>query len=392
MEQILNNIRIARVSTVPFFIVTQLKSQLEALTESGAEVTIVASNDDLSDNLTLINKCSFKPVSIPRQIHLITDFMALIKLWNLFRKEQFSIVHSTTPKAGLLCSIAAKLAGVPICIHTYTGQPWVTMSGIKKYIAKFSDKLIARLNIGCYTDSVSQKDFLIQQKIIQPNKLKVIGSGSLAGVSLSRFSQTNFTDAERKQLKHSLGIDDSKQVLLFIGRITKEKGVFELIDAMHQLLKKTADIVLLIVGPFEQQNEQSIREYAQKLCANQVIFTGFDAKPERFMAISDLLCLPSYREGFGTVVIEAAAMGIPVVATKIYGLVDAVIDGVTGVLVEPQNSIQLAQALEALLSNKQLRQKMGEQAKLRAEKDFDSRYCNQLLINEYKMLLMSSSK
>ncbi len=383
----MQDVRLARVSTIPFFVFTQLRSQLESLADSGIKVSIVSSADELSDSLSHIKGCTFKPIHIAREITLVPDLLALIQLWRLFRKEGYHLIHSTTPKAGLLCAIAAKLAGVPVCIHTFTGQPWVTMSGMRKKLVQWSDKLIARLNTRCYTDSFSQRDFLVANKIAAADKLKVIGSGSLAGVDTQRFSQDNFSATDKQKLKNSLNIDLSSKVLLFIGRITKEKGIFELLEAVHTLLKNNYPVTLIIVGPFDQNNEQEIRAHAQALCGNKVVFTGFQTAPERFIAISDVLCLPSYREGFGTVVLEAAAMGVPTLGSDIYGLSDAVIDGKTGILVEPRQSAPLAEALMRLLSDEPFRVLLGEQAKNRVIKEFDSRHYNQLLIDEYKQLL-----
>lgn len=387
MNNSLQNIRIARVSTIPFFILTQLRTQLEDLVDARADVSVISSAGELSEDLQIVRGCRFHFLSIAREIRFFSDVVTLVRLWRLFRKEKFHIIHSTTPKAGLLCAIAAKLAGTPVCIHTYTGQTWVTMKGIKKTLVKYSDKLIAWFNTCCYTDSFSQREFLIENKIICLDKIHVIGSGSLAGVDTGRFSLDNFSDEDQSQLKESLKINNSTKILLFVGRVTEEKGIFELIGALHQLLKTGHDVVLVVVGPFEQNNEDKIRTYAKQYCEDRVIFTGFQEKPERFMAISDLLCLPSYREGFGTVVIEAAAMQLPVIGTKIYGLTDAVVDGVTGVLVEPRNSKQLADTLARLLADTSLRIQMGIQAKNRALNDFDSKNYNKLLIQEYRKLI-----
>lgn len=383
----LDNVRISRVSTIAFFVFTQLRAQLEALADAKANVYIVTSHDELEDNIHSIKNCIYKPITIERDINLKKDFIALIRLWKFFRKERMNIVHSTTPKAGLLCAIAAKLARTPVCAHTFTGQAWVTMTGMRKRLTRWSDKLIGVLNTQCYADSVSQKEFLVNNKIIRAEKIKVIGSGSLAGVSVERFSPTRFSTQDKDELKMSLGIEAQTYILLFVGRITKEKGIFELFEAMSQLIQNEQDIVLIVVGPFEQDNEEEIRSSAQRWCGNRVRFTGFEAEPERYMAISDVLCLPSYREGFGTVVIEAAAMGIPTVGTNIYGLSDAVVDEVTGILVEPKNSNQLAQVLNKILSNDLLRLRMGEQARERAVNEFDSAYCSALLVDEYKRLL-----
>lgn len=391
MSNLLTNIRIARVSTIPFFVYTQLKTQLHSLIDAGAEITVITSNDELSDNLKSIEGAEFKPLHIAREIRLFADLVTLVKLWLLFRKERYQIVHSTTPKAGLLCAIAARLAGVQVRVHTFTGQPWVTMSGVKRAILKFSDKLIAKLNTCCYTDSWSQREFLLQNKIGTPDTLKVIGSGSLAGVNVERFCQDNFSTKDQQELRRSLDIPEQSKILLFVGRLAKEKGIFELIDAMNSVIQLGHDVTLLVVGPFEQNNESEIREYAQQKCSDKVKFLGFQTAPEKYMSISDLLCLPSYREGFGTVVIEAAAMGLPVIATNIYGLTDAVVDGVTGMLIEPKNSNKLAQAIKQLISDSSFRDILGAQAKNRALTEFDSKHCNKLLIQEYNTLLVGTN-
>lgn len=391
MRDTLKGMRIARISTIPFFVFTQLKSQLEHLAASEAEVTIVTSNEDPLDCLEHIKGCRFKPIFIAREISLFADIKALIKLWRLFRKERFHIVHSTTPKAGLLCALAAKGAGVPVCIHTFTGQTWVTMTGFKKKVVQWSDKLIAKLNPVSYTDSFSQRDFLISNNIVPASKIKVIGSGSLAGVDVDRFSLNRFTDADKAQLKASLNIDPKTKILLFVGRVTREKGVFELVEALKQVIRKGHNIMLIVIGPFEQNNEQEIRDCAQGLGNESIRFLGFQTNPELYMAITDLLCLPSYREGFGTVVIEAAAMEVPVVGTNIYGLSDAIINEVTGILVEPKNSVQLADAIEQIVADEPLRERLGTQARERAMSKFDSSHYNELLIQEYKQLFNNVS-
>ncbi len=377
---------IARVATVPLFVVTHLSAQLAAIADSGASVTVITSPDELSMSLPS-TQYRFKPVYIARKIHLLSDLISLIKLVKLFRKERYHIVHSTTPKAGLLCALAAKLAGVPIRLHTYTGQTWITLSGFKKTVVKFCDKLIGGCNTHCYADSTSQKEFLIKNKIIKQKNISVLGSGSLSGVDIKRFEEANFPKHEKIKIRTQLGIK-AEIVLLFLGRITKDKGIFELIESFSQLLQENLSLKLIIAGPFEDNLEQSFKAYAQQLCGSEkVLFLKFCEKPENLIAITDILCLPSYREGFGTVAIEAAAMGVPTVGTKIYGLTDAIVDGQTGLLVEPRNTTQLTRALKTLISNEQLRVTMGQHAKERAIKEFDSRIVSHLVVNEYSRLL-----
>lgn len=389
MTKKLQHIRVARVSTVLLFMTTHLRSQLASISDAGAEVTVISSKDGLSEAMNSFKDCKFKTIHIPREISLIKDTIALIRLTKLFFTERFDIIHSTTPKAGFLCALAAKFAGIPIRLHTYTGQTWVSLKGPKKAIVKFCDKLINRLNTHCYADSASQRDFLIQQKVVRPYKLSVLGSGSVAGVDINRFSQENFSETAKQQIRESLNIDKTSFVLLFVGRINRDKGFFELIEAVGRLTTQTK-ITLIIAGCFEQNIEEEARRHVQKHCPEKVVFTGFYSKPENLMAISEILCLPSYREGFGTVVIEAAAMGVPTVATSIYGLTDAIIDEVTGLLVEPKNVTQLATALDRLIADAPLRKKLGASAKSRAIKEFDSRHCDNLLVDEYQKLVNES--
>jgi len=391
MTKPLHNIRVARVSTIPFSTLTQLRPQLEAISDAGGQVTIIASDSELGDELRQIEACKFTPIHIAREISVFSDVMTLFKLWSIFHQERFDIVHSITPKAGLLCAIASRMAGTPIRLHTYTGQPWVTMQGVKKTIVKFCDKLISFLNTYCYTDSLSQKDFLIKQKVIAPEKIKVLGAGSLAGVDLHRFNQTRFSSTEIKEIKCKMHLDEDTFIFLFVGRVTEDKGIYELLRATNQLLAEGYDIALLIVGPFEQKVEQDIRPLARELCGDKAKFMGFCKEPERFMAISDVLCIPSYREGFGTVVIEAGALGIPAIGTKIYGLTDAIVDGETGILVEPKNVNQLVDAMKSLVTNKPLRDVLGENAKKRAIDKFDSQKHGELLIKDYAIFLSGRS-
>jgi glycosyltransferase involved in cell wall biosynthesis len=384
----LSNIRIARVATVPFYILTQLENQLEAINEAGAEITVVSSKDDeYSQTLKRSGSYEFKPIYIAKEIKIRRDVIALFKLWRLFSNAHFDIVHSTTPKAGLLCGIAGRMARVPVRMHSFTGQPWVTLKGIKRSVVKFCDKLIVYLNTRCYVDSFSQRDFLVKSKVTPFHKIKILGSGSLAGIDINRFNQNNFSQDMKNEIRASLNISADTLVILFVGRITQDKGVFELLNAFKNLLMTKDNLVLVMVGPFENKIEQEIRNMARQWCGDKVIFTGFTQKPEQFMAITDIFCLPSYREGFGTVVIEAAAMGVPAIGTRIYGLTDAIIDGETGLLVELKNVVELTDTLRKLIDDPDLRKRLGKNAEKRAMQEFDSKKHSELLINEYQDLL-----
>jgi glycosyltransferase involved in cell wall biosynthesis len=380
----IKGLRVARISTVPFFVVTQLSAQLQALGEAGAQVHVIASNDELVGALQAREDIRFIPVEIAREISPFKDLVSLIRLVVLFRKQRYDIVHSTTPKAGLLTAIAAKIAGVKVRLHTFTGQPWVTMSGAKKKLLKLCDMLIARLNSHTFTDSVSQRDFLVREGVVAASRISVIGSGSLAGVDIRRFDAARFSPSANDAMRQQLGIPADAKVLLFVGRVTPEKGVGELMQAFLKLQAHYPELYLVLVGPYEADGRAVVESHLTPACVERVKVLGLQAAPEQYMAIADLLCLPSYREGFGTVVIEAAAMGVPTVGTAIYGLTDAIVDGETGLLVPVQNADALAEAIRSLLAEPERLKEMAMHARERAIRDFDSARCSALLIEKYE--------
>ncbi|MCD7040370.1 glycosyltransferase [Pseudomonas sp. MAFF 311095] len=377
-------LHIARVSTVPFFVLTQLKSQIDAFASHGMRVTVITSAEDFPGQMSQIQHAGYIAVNISRNISLARDIVSLIKLFRLFRSRKFDVVHSTTPKAGLLCAIASRVAGVPIRLHTFTGQPWATMSGVKKNILKSCDKVIGALSTHCYADSSTQKNFLVENSIIKKDRLSVLGHGSLAGVDLTRFNKAKYSCEFISQLRSTLGIPLNGKVILFVGRITPEKGIQELMDAFVRVAATDHLIHLLLVGPVEEKGGEIIDAFTNDSAWTRVHQVGFTNEPEKFMASADLLCLPSYREGFGTVVIEAAAMGIPTVGTSIYGLSDAVVEGVTGLLVPPQDADALARALARLLDDSTLLREFGKRANMRAVEEFDSVKMSSLMLNEYE--------
>jgi glycosyltransferase involved in cell wall biosynthesis len=376
-------LKVARVSTVPFFIVTQLSATIEALQDSGVAVTVISSDDDLGGELRDLVGSNFIPVKMVREINPIQDLLSLIMLVKVFRQGEFDIVHSTTPKAGLLCAIAGKIAGVKVRLHTYTGQPWVTMQGIKRQILKFCDRVIGALNTRCYTDSFSQQKFLVEQGVVKSEKISVLGHGSFAGVDLKRFDASRFPRSERVTLKAELQIEAGSKVVIFVGRITKEKGVSELVEAFERLIVEGLDLYLLLVGPFEPDGAAIIDSVSNISVKDRIKTVGFSNIPEKYMAVADMLCLPSYREGFGTVVIEAAAMGLPTVGTSIYGLSDAVVDRQTGFLVPVGDSASLANSIRSLITDDRLLMEMSKSARERAQTIFDSKLYSSLLIAEY---------
>jgi glycosyltransferase involved in cell wall biosynthesis len=389
---VLRDVRIMRISTVPFFVTTQLKNQIIMLGQLGSIVSVVCSDGEELNLLMGLSNINCVTIDIPRAISPWRDIVAFFRLFFLFKRNCTQIVHSTTPKAGLLTALAAFIACVPIRLHTFTGQPWVNMRGFKRWLMRSCDRLIIILNTRCYADSESQRQFLIEQRIVKSEHVFVIGSGSIAGVDLNRFDINRFSLDDCASMRLSLGIDDGARVLVFVGRITAEKGVRELLLAFEMLKIDSINVHLIIVGPFDVDSEFSgsiSRSDIESIPDTHLI--GFSECPERYLAIADILCLPSYREGFGTVVIEAAAMGVPTVGSDIYGLSDAVVHGETGLLVPPRNVEELAKAIKQLLTDKLLLTNMGAAAKRRARTLFDEDVLNGKVAEEYCLLLQEKS-
>lgn len=378
---------IARVSTVPFSIATHIKAQIEYTVERGASVVVITSPGPELRRIAWGVRLRHVPLRIARTFHLLWDVVALVRLTGLLRRGKFDIVHSITPKGGLLTAIAGRLAGNRVRIHTFTGQPWVTLRGPMALIARLADRVIGSLNTHCYADSESQRQFLVKNGIVRGEKISVIGEGSIAGIDLSRFDPVRFAPSHRAALRASLGISVQSKLVLFVGRICVDKGVGELLEAFQQAVDAGIDTDLVLVGPFDPpapQNNPILT--SPHLNHPRVHHVGYTDLPEEYMATADLLCLPSYREGFGTVVIEAAAMGVPTLASNIYGLSDAVANGVTGLLVPPKDAQNLTAKLISLLIAPQELARLGQAARERAHKLFDARVVNESVVAEYVRL------
>lgn len=388
LKRQLKGVKICLISTVPFFIVSQLKGQVEYLRDTGMNVVLVSSEGSEWAMINTGQGLSVKIINIPRALKPWQDFTALIRLIHFFLMHRFDIAHSTTPKAGLLTALAAFISGIPIRLHTFTGQPWVTLKGFMRWSSRTADKLIGVLNTKCYADSNSQAQFLVKEGILSSRKIAVIGQGSLAGVDMTRFNPDHWSLSIKQQLRQSLSIAASSKILIFVGRISPDKGIVELISAFYELLKMNYDVDLLLVGPHDQDRggKSSLDLNSARQCS-KIHYIGYTECPESYLAISDIFCLPSYREGFGTVVIEAAAMGIPTVGTQINGLIDAVEDGKTGILVPPRDERSLFLALCKMLDDPNLIQKMGKAARQRCIRRFNADLVNSLLVKEYVHLL-----
>jgi glycosyltransferase involved in cell wall biosynthesis len=308
------------------------------------------------------------PVAIRRRISLIGDLAALWHLTRVVSKYKFDVIHSVTPKAGLLAVLAGYMAGTKMVIHTFTGQVWATRKGLGRLLLKSMDRVIASLASRTLADSPSQLQFLLDENVVSKSKSCVLGKGSISGVDITRFRP----DADaRAAVRQGLGIPHEATVFLFLGRLNRDKGVLDLAAAFTRVARTHSGVHLLIVGPDEGNLTPAMVELTGAY-AGRAHFVAHTDSPEAYMAASDVFCLPSYREGFGSVIIEAAAAGLPAIGSRIYGIVDAIEEGRTGLLHKAGDVAELQGCMSKLAASGELVSGLGRNARVRAVADFSS--------------------
>jgi glycosyltransferase involved in cell wall biosynthesis len=386
----LKKLKIARIVTVPIAFV-HIKAFLRFLKSQDVEVVLVSSKGKYEEVIKDELDMQITPIEISREISLLNDIKSLWALILFFRKNKFDIIHSSTPKAGLLVAIAGVFSPGSIRIHTFTGQRWATLNGFFRSLLKFLDKIIINFNTQCYADSPSQIKFLKDEGVVNSEQVKCLHKGSYGGIDCQRFDNNRLPNA-RQDIINELQVEEDSVLLLFVGRVTRDKGIEELVKAFIQAHELNDKLKLIIIGPFEPELDRISPEILEIISKTPSIFQlGFRSDPEKYFSGSDVFCLPSYREGFGTVVLEAAACELLTIGTKIPGLVDAIVDGETGVLVELKNIVQLKESILELSSNKQKRKMLSANAKKRARADFDSNFLARVQWEEYMRLLKKES-
>ena len=354
------------VTSVTFFIEVFLLDQIAALSKI-YDVTVIVNSEETDFFSSRGIEATIVQAPIERKIKLWNDLRALRFLIRYFKDKQFDLVHSTTPKAGFLTMLASYVAKVPIRIHTFTGQVWGSRSGLTHRMLKLADKMTAKFATDILVDSFSQRAYIIEQGIVSPAKSIVLANGSISGVDTEKFrAEGGF----RAEIRAAYNIKDSSVVFLYMARLTKDKGALLMAQGFARVAARgDTDSHLIMVGP----DEEGLRGSICEICAGvkgRVHFADYTRVPQKFMAAADVFCLPSYREGFGTVLINAAAAGIPAVAARIYGSEEAVQENTTGLLHEAGNAVDLAARMEQLASDASLRARLGKNARERARRDF----------------------
>jgi glycosyltransferase involved in cell wall biosynthesis len=325
--------KIIRIATNALAVKSFVFPELDQLMEEKYEIIIISSfNKELSDILAR-KKIKYYSIPLKRNIHILFDLLVLLKLFFIFKREKPDIVHTITPKAGLLGMTTAKILGIPKRVHDYVGMVQETRTGIKKKILDTTDKITCRYATIVFANSFSLKDKMVNNGIVSANKVHVIHKGSSYGVDLDLFNRDTINPSVLKEVKQEINYSDKNRYILFAGRLVRDKGIEELVDVFCDLEKKYPEIRLLLLGDFEQKLDALSRKTLYEIKHNEkIIFIKWTKKLQYYIALSEMLVHPTYREGFANVLLEAGAMNCPVVCSNATGNIDLIKDKETGLV------------------------------------------------------------
>ncbi len=380
--KVLSKPKLIRTATVPISLDYLLKGQLSFL-QNHYEVIAVSGNDIHLEEVAQREKVRTIGLEMQRSISPLKDVLSLWKLYVLFKKEKPLIVHSITPKAGLLTMVAGFFAGVPIRIHTFTGLIFPSKTGLLKQILILMDRILCRFATHIYPEGNGVKQDLINFGITN-KPLKVIANGNVNGIDTDYFNKKNISESDIQALKTTLGINSNDFVFIFVGRLVGDKGINELIAAFKKFNSADA-IKLLLVGPFEQELDPLSIETLSEIKANaNIISVGFKKEVRTYFAIADALVFPSYREGFPNVVLQAGAMNLPCIVTDINGSNEIISDGINGIIIPSKSEIELYEAMLVLVNDTELQENLQKNSREMIVSRFEQKMVWESILNEYK--------
>jgi glycosyltransferase involved in cell wall biosynthesis len=383
-------IELVHITTVPESLVF-VAGQVGYMKQHGLVVHVISSPGERLDRFGQREDIPVYAVQMQRRLTPMLDMVALVRIWRHIRRIRPQIVHSHTPKGGLLGMIAAWLAGVPIRIYHVNGLPFMTEKGFRRWLLLRTERISCRLAHQVLCVSHSVRDVAIAEGICLPSKVKVLLGGSSNGVDAAvRFNSSRLSMETRERVRHENGIPADALVIGFVGRIVRDKGIVELVQAWEQLRGAFTNLHLLVVGPFEPQDPVPPNVVDRLRTDPRVHLLGYTGDTPAVYASMDIVVLPSYREGLPNVPLEAAAMGLPVVATQIPGCVDAVQEGVTGTLVPARDADSLAVALRRYLQDEVLRRNHGRAGRERVLRDFGQEAIWAAIFQEYQFWIQGS--
>ncbi|WP_417857460.1 MULTISPECIES: glycosyltransferase family 4 protein [Flavobacteriaceae] len=373
---------IVRITTVPLSLEKLLENQLRFI-NFFFKVIAVSSNEEKLKELGRKQEIETFHLELTRSITPIRDLKAVIKLYRFLKKESPLIVHTHTPKAGVVGMLASYLAKVPHRLHTVAGLPLLETKGFKRGVLNFVEKLTYKCATKVYPNSFGLKDIILENKFVNEKKIKVIANGSSNGINTLYFNPELFSEELSKILKNDLKIQKEDFVFIFVGRIVGDKGINELVAAFNKLSYEDNKVKLLLVGPFEEELDPLEVKTLNIIRLNkQIISVGFQQDVRPYFAISSALVFPSYREGFPNVVMQAGAMGLPAIVSNINGCNEIIKNGVNGIIIPVKNVNAVFYAMKTMMKN----DTMKNNTRKMITELYEQKLIWQALLAEYKSL------
>lgn len=383
--------KIIRITTSPLALKYLLSGQMKFMKGKGFEVIMISADGKEVKDVIKSEGCKHVIVPMTRRITPLKDFICLVQLIRIFKREKPDIVHSHTPKAGLLGMMAAYFCSVKIRIHTVAGLPLMSASGLKLSVLKMIEKLTYSCATHIWPNSFSLKKYIEENNFVKSEKLEVIGKGSSNGIDLSKFDKDNISNNLINEIKTIIGYSLEKIYLLFVGRMVGDKGISELVRSFKKLSFNYPCLSLILVGPFEEELDPLPVDILQEIKNNESItHIEWSEQVAALMATCNYFIFPSHREGFPNVLLQAGAIGIPVICSEIPGNIDIVDDGITGYLFRINDEKSLEKAILRGLLNPEKAQKNSVLLKKNIFENFDRNKLWFLILEKYNKLLQDN--
>ncbi|WP_452603019.1 glycosyltransferase family 4 protein [Pontimicrobium sp. MEBiC06410] len=378
--------KLVRITTVPLSLNKLLEGQLKFMTLHFS-VTAISSNKEELEKVGNKEGVNTYCIELTRKITPFKDLVSVYRLYRYLRSEKPSIVHTHTPKAGIVGMLASYLAKTPNRFHTVAGLPLMEAQGFKKKLLIFIEKLTYKFATRVYPNSFGLESYILDYKLVSQNKLKVIANGSSNGINISYFSPQSINEVQTKNLKENLNLNSKDFIFIFVGRVVKDKGIEELVSAFSQLCKKYKDIKLLLVGSYEKKLDPiNLASENTINTNNQIIHVGYKEDVRPFFTIAKVLVFPSYREGFPNVVMQAGAMALPSIVSNINGCNEIIKNNYNGLIVPPKDTNSLLKKMEYFINNPKVVDEMATNCRENIIAKYSHKMIWKKLLEEYKTI------
>ena len=383
-----SHIKLIRITTVPMALRYLLPGQMHFMANNSFDVLMISADGKELAEVIAKEQCRHIIVPMTRKITPLQDLKCLLRLIKIFRKEKPDIVHTHTPKAGLLGMLAAKFCGVKVRIHTVAGLPLMVEKGFKHQLLKFIEKLTYASANHIWPNSNSLMQFIIKNKLCKTAKLSIIAKGSTNGIQLNRFNKENLQPEIIDEIKTQINYSANNIYLLCIGRLVVDKGIAELVHVFTRLQKANDNLVLILVGEYETTLDPLPSETLHEIEINpSIIHINWTTQVEYYMKLADLFVFPSHREGFPNVLLQAGAMGLPVICSHITGNIDIVTNNETGLIFDSGNEQQMLKLLQYVLLHPQHMQNMAKKLQQEIKENYPRENIWQNMLEAYKSLV-----